>query len=46
MEEVLDTALSERTTEPAVTATNGAEPGEVEIQDSGEAVETVAREGR
>ncbi len=44
MEEVLAAALSPRTTEPPVEPTNGRDQPEVQVQDTGEAVETVAGE--
>ena len=45
MEEVLDAALSPRTTEPPVEPGNGRDQPDMPVQDTGEAVETVAGEG-
>jgi len=45
MEEVLDAALSPRTTEPPVQPGNGRAQPDVQVQDTGEAVESVENEG-
>jgi len=45
MEEVLDAALSPRTTEPPVEPGNGRDQPAVQVQDTGEAVDTVAGGG-
>ena len=44
MEEVLDAALSPRTTEPPVQPGNGRDQPAVQVQDTGEAVDTVTHE--